>query len=38
MNTAGLAILVRMGNCLCMKETVKVNGIKYYVRQHIEDG
>ncbi|XP_066943249.1 serine/threonine-protein kinase 16 [Macrobrachium rosenbergii] len=38
MNTAGLAILVRMGNCLCAKETVKVNDRQYYVRGSLGEG
>ncbi|XP_069165691.1 serine/threonine-protein kinase 16 isoform X2 [Procambarus clarkii] len=38
MNTAGLAILVRMGNCLCTKETVKVNGRQYYIRERLGEG
>ncbi|XP_076069564.1 serine/threonine-protein kinase 16 [Oratosquilla oratoria] len=38
MNTAGLAILLRMGNCLCFKESLKINGHRYYVRQRLGDG
>ncbi|XP_063608576.1 serine/threonine-protein kinase 16-like [Penaeus indicus] len=38
MNTVGLAILVRMGNCLCAKETIKVNGRRYYVRERLGEG
>ncbi|KAG7164123.1 serine/threonine-protein kinase 16-like [Homarus americanus] len=38
MNTAGLAILVRMGNCLCVKERIKVNGRQYYIRERLGEG
>ncbi|KAK8741009.1 hypothetical protein OTU49_002443 [Cherax quadricarinatus] len=38
MNTAGLAILIRMGNCLCAKKTIKVNGRQYYIREQLGEG
>ncbi|KAK7071980.1 Serine/threonine-protein kinase 16 [Halocaridina rubra] len=38
MNTAGLAILVRMGNCICARETVKINDRRYYVRESLGEG
>lgn len=38
MNTVGLAILVRMGNCLCAKEAIKINGRRYYVRERLGEG
>ncbi|KAG0722605.1 Serine/threonine-protein kinase 16 [Chionoecetes opilio] len=38
MNTIGLTILVRMGNCLCVRESVEINGSKFYVRDSIGEG
>ena len=38
MNTLGLTILVRMGNCMCARESVEINGNKYYIRDHIGEG
>lgn len=38
MNTIGLTILVRMGNCLCAKETITINGSRYYIRDRIGEG
>ncbi|CAL4102688.1 unnamed protein product [Meganyctiphanes norvegica] len=38
MNTAGLAILVRMGNCLCFKQSIKINSRRYYKRGRIGEG
>ncbi|KAA0190147.1 hypothetical protein HAZT_HAZT008793 [Hyalella azteca] len=38
MNTLGLATLVRMGNCFCLKETVSINGHTYTVRESLGEG
>ncbi|KAF2354533.1 Protein kinase domain, partial [Trinorchestia longiramus] len=38
MNTLGLATLVRMGNCLCLKETVTINGHTYTIRESLGEG
>uniref|UniRef100_A0A6A7FYQ3 non-specific serine/threonine protein kinase n=2 Tax=Hirondellea gigas TaxID=1518452 RepID=A0A6A7FYQ3_9CRUS len=38
MNTVGLASLVRMGNCLCLKEIVNINGRTYCVRESLGEG
>jgi hypothetical protein len=37
MNSLGLNIIMRMG-CLCSKESVRLNGKLYYVRERLGEG
>lgn len=37
MNTIGLSLLLKMG-CVCTRETININGIKYTVRERLGEG
>lgn len=37
MNTLGLSTLFRMG-CLCIRESIDINGVKYVVKERLGEG
>lgn len=37
MNTLGLSLIMRMG-CICTRESLNINGVKYNVREHLGEG
>ncbi|XP_044763717.1 serine/threonine-protein kinase 16 isoform X2 [Coccinella septempunctata] len=37
MNTLGLSIIMKMG-CICSKEVININGVRYVVKDHLGDG
>lgn len=37
MNALGLSLIMRMG-CICTRETVNINGIKYTVKERLGEG
>lgn len=37
MNALGLSMIVKMG-CICTKESLNINGIKYVVKERLGEG
>ncbi|KAI4454530.1 serine/threonine-protein kinase 16 [Holotrichia oblita] len=37
MNTLGLSLIMRMG-CICTRESLNINGVKYNVKEHLGEG
>lgn len=37
MNALGLSLIVKMG-CICTRETVNINGVKYVVKERLGEG